>query len=329
MGKQPTPKKPSGGKKPGGKKPPARSKPANQKSPVTRNPTWEPTPLPTWKPTPLPTWKPTPLPVAIVRTRAPTVKPTPWPITVFPPSLQPTANKHTEAPFKEVEIVEAKSGMGMPGKNSIPSTISDASSVTDEDELGCSGDPCPVDDHCRSRYGSCGPGFIYCNIYTIWRKTCPPIVPGTRPTRSPTPRPTRTPQASFVARPFPPTLTVPNKSPTPKPTFLKLAMPSLPTVTGGAPYASFLSVDQGAAASDKAKSSDEDKSESSASEDPNTPESSASEDPNATPGHSQTQGYLNGWTGGGRSGSDAAPCTSRPKRLFAGAMLLFLSHVYL
>merc|ERR1712194_899058 len=121
----------------------------------------------------------------------------------------------------------------------------------------------------------------------------------------PTPRPTRTPQASFVARPF------------------------TPTLTGGAPYASFLSVDQGAAASDKAKSSDEDKSESSASEDPNTPESSASEDPNATPGHSQTQGYLNGWTGGGRSGSDAAPCTSRPKRLFAGAMLLFLSHVYL
>merc|ERR1712194_884507 len=110
----------------------------------------------------------------------------------------------------------------------------------------------------------------------------------------PTPRPTRTPQASFVARPF------------------------TPTLTGGAPYASFLSVDQGAAASDKAKSSDEDKSES-----------SASEDPNATPGHSQTQGYLNGWTGGGRSGSDAAPCTSRPKRLFAGAMLLFLSHVYL
>merc|ERR1712157_588899 len=75
-----------------------------------------------------------------------------------------------------------------PAKNSAPSTVSDT--FTAADDPGCSGEPCPVDSHCRSRYGSCGPGFIYCNIYSIWKRTCPPVIPGTRPTRSPTARPT-------------------------------------------------------------------------------------------------------------------------------------------
>jgi hypothetical protein len=34
-------------------------------------------------------------------------------------------------------------------------------------EDGCTGEPCPVTTHCRSRYGSCGPGFIYWYVSTV------------------------------------------------------------------------------------------------------------------------------------------------------------------
>ena len=37
----------------------------------------------------------------------------------------------------------------------------DDDSATQDTEENCTGEPCPVTTHCRSRYGSCGPGFIY------------------------------------------------------------------------------------------------------------------------------------------------------------------------
>ena len=38
-------------------------------------------------------------------------------------------------------------------------------SANEVKEEGCTGEPCPVTTHCRSRYGSCGPGFIYWYVY--------------------------------------------------------------------------------------------------------------------------------------------------------------------
>ncbi len=38
-------------------------------------------------------------------------------------------------------------------------------SANDAKEEDCTGEPCPVTTHCRSRYGSCGPGFIYWYVY--------------------------------------------------------------------------------------------------------------------------------------------------------------------
>jgi len=36
----------------------------------------------------------------------------------------------------------------------------------------CFGKPCPFDSWCRSRYGSCGPGYMYCNSYSSWDSSC-------------------------------------------------------------------------------------------------------------------------------------------------------------
>lgn len=44
----------------------------------------------------------------------------------------------------------------------------DGSQIDDEvTEEYCTGEPCPVTTHCRSRYGSCGPGFIYWYVYKL------------------------------------------------------------------------------------------------------------------------------------------------------------------
>lgn len=41
-----------------------------------------------------------------------------------------------------------------------------ADSALEANDEGCTGEPCPVSTHCRSRYGSCGPGFIYWYVST-------------------------------------------------------------------------------------------------------------------------------------------------------------------
>lgn len=123
----------------------------------------------------------------------------------------------------------------------VPSTV---------DEHDCTAEPCPVSTHCRSRYGSCGPGFIYCNIYSIWKNTCPPLDPN-RPTRTPTSRPTRTPEPTAH----------PTNSTYIEPTLPPLGKPTLPTITEAVPFVpptSFLATGGGFAESDEAASHDQD-----------------------------------------------------------------------
>lgn len=102
-------------------------------------------------------------------------------------------------------------------------------------EFECTGDPCPVSLHCRSRYGSCGPGFIYCNAQSIWTSECPPIIPGETPTRNPTKKPTKSP--STVEEPSPtlgfgiPNIVLDRADPTLPP----LPGPTLTTITVGKP----------------------------------------------------------------------------------------------
>ena len=70
----------------------------------------------------------------------------------------------------------------------------------EENEYSCTGLPCEEKAWCRSRYGSCGPGFIYCNSYSMWREGCPRA-----PTNPPSPRPTRRPYSYFDRPPKTPT----------------------------------------------------------------------------------------------------------------------------
>lgn len=62
--------------------------------------------------------------------------------------------------------------------NSKDSSVHTTSAVLDStaneavNELECTGEPCDQDAWCRSAYGSCGPGFIYCNAKAIWTSSC-------------------------------------------------------------------------------------------------------------------------------------------------------------
>lgn len=120
-----------------------------------------------------------------------------------------------------------------------------ASPVEDEEEptneFECTGDPCPVNIHCRSRYGSCGPGFIYCNAQSIWTSDCPPIIPGETPTRNPTKKPTKSPSTVEV-----PSTTLVFGSPNivldrADPTLPPLPKPTLTTISVGKPVSPSLS----------------------------------------------------------------------------------------
>ena len=143
-------------------------------------------------------------------------------------------------------------------------TNSPSVSPSDEvptNELECTGDPCPVETHCRSRYNSCGPGFIYCNTQSIWTNDCPPFIPGVSPTRNPTRKPTKSP--STVAEPSPTlALGIPNiVLDRAEPTFPPLPGPTLPTISEGNPLSPsffdiFLTANEKDEAENEAKSED-------------------------------------------------------------------------
>jgi hypothetical protein len=54
--------------------------------------------------------------------------------------------------------------------NSKDSAVSTTNEVVNE--LECTGEPCEQDTWCRSMFGTCGPGFIYCNAKAIWTASC-------------------------------------------------------------------------------------------------------------------------------------------------------------
>jgi hypothetical protein len=112
---------------------------------------------------------------------------------------------------------------------SIATTTKATSKATNE--FSCTGDRCPIDSQCRSRYGTCGPGFIYCNVYSTWDSTCSPPVPGVTPTRSPTSKPTSdagdTTEAGYGS---------PSENLITKQTFPPIARPTLTIITEAIPF---------------------------------------------------------------------------------------------
>lgn len=114
----------------------------------------------------------------------------------------------------------APSATGSMQTNSATSTPA----PVEKNEFSCTGEPCEESSWCRSRYGSCGPGFIYCNANTIWDNSCPPIALAmeTRPTRTPTIQLTEE-----------PTILEEELGGVSAPTLPALPMPTLPTIIGG------------------------------------------------------------------------------------------------
>lgn len=154
-------------------------KPAQTQSPTTHSPI-----------TPIPTDNPSLSPIEIIMTsppssgptqslsKQPTVQPTPIePVTLSPSKPPDVESSHESAePFGGVETetdvepslvtetdVESSLVVDIAVDNDTDnyqqSSTSDAWTPAHEDD--CTGEPCPVSTHCRSRYGSCGPGFIY------------------------------------------------------------------------------------------------------------------------------------------------------------------------
>eukprot|EP00986_Skeletonema_menzelii_P019060 scaffold27058_cov151-Skeletonema_menzelii.AAC.4 len=209
--------KPSGNVKPkpsGGGKP----KPPSLTNPITPSPAEEPVEELTIEPQP--TLQPSSSPQSNLGT-----------FLINNPESPKTPNPTAVAP----EVTTAKPVLPTMYTSTDPPSASPAAEAP-TNEFECTGDPCPVDIHCRSRYGSCGPGFIYCNAQSIWTMECPPIIPGETPTRNPTRKPTKSP--STVDEPSPtPVFGIPNividKA---DPTFPPIPKPTLPTITDGTPF---------------------------------------------------------------------------------------------
>ena len=229
--------KPGGGKPSGGGKGP--TKPARTQAPIaipTRNPI-TPETFTTSDPTNSvinDTLSPTRDPVTPLPTDQPTQRTTFKPATPNPvksSTLTPTSKPFEVESNDTVEEVDIDSSVteidNTEDSNQEPIN---ADNWTPVNEYDCTGEPCPISTHCRSRYSSCGPGFIYCNIYSIWKNTCSP--PGTRPSRTPTPKPTReqVPSASPTKSTI---FTIP--AGVSKPTLPPLPKPSLPTLTETTP----------------------------------------------------------------------------------------------
>jgi len=162
---------------------------------------------------PPPSRSPTPEP-----TRQPTQQPTSNPT---PPLTEGNASPSTSAPTRfSLLLPSGPTNPTEPVENSVVNN-----------GITCTGDPCPVETHCRSRYGSCGPGFIYCNAYTIWDSSCPPVIPGETPTRSPNAAPSDAPSIQASVTTDTPTASPKEYSPTFKP----VPKPTLTTITDPLP----------------------------------------------------------------------------------------------
>jgi len=246
----------------------------------------------------------------------PTKLPTPKPTSFFdnqPPKQDPVSVSEPTSTVvpKDVDVMNntasesttSASGNDAEIKNDVALESTSASDFTPANEYQCTGEPCPVDTHCRSRYGSCGPGFIYCNAHTIWKAqwNCPVLAPGTRPTRIPTPKPTSFFDRKKDEEDFPsfPDLT-PSRDVTKEPTLSILEKPTLPTITKPRPFkfpTSFvLSNKDETANKTESESNDEDRLD----EEMNKQNSSSKSQPDS---YFQSEGYLEQWGGFTSSGS--------------------------
>jgi hypothetical protein len=231
--------------------------------PSTEKPIWsKPKPSGIGKPKPTGGGKPKPSltnPVTQSPARDPLEKPTNEP----QPTMNPSVSPHLMVDAflgNNTQIPETPSPTAVtPGETTakpvLPTMYTNSTDSLSEapaaeaptNEFKCTGDPCPVDIHCRSRYGSCGPGFIYCNSQSIWTADCPPFIPGVSPTRNPTKKPTKSPSTVELQTPTPvafsfgtPNIVLDKEEPTlpplPKPTltFISEGNPLPPSFFDGA-----------------------------------------------------------------------------------------------
>lgn len=110
------------------------------------------------------------------------------------------------------------------------SAVLDSSTNVDANELECVGEPCELDSWCRSSYGSCGPGFIYCNAKAIWTSSCRLTHPET-PSKGFSSDSVARPEVSVVEDNIVESSPVNNPAPSPNLGLPKLPKPTLPTIS--------------------------------------------------------------------------------------------------
>lgn len=89
--------------------------------------------------------------------------------------IQFITNAPTPSPAASEEMQENSTELDTNSKESSLETnnaVLDSSANEGVNELECTGEPCDQDTWCRSIYGSCGPGFVYCNAKAIWTSSC-------------------------------------------------------------------------------------------------------------------------------------------------------------
>jgi hypothetical protein len=234
---KPSLQKPNGGSKPDGSKVPVTGPEIDL---LTNAPTEQPTENEvTLPPTAAATGFST---FMLVGTRKETDSPTPIPILAPTPAPAHFVTLSSGIDMEVITSAPTPSSTGAMQTNSalidtankVATVESSIDSTTDEAtyELECTGEPCDNSAWCRSIYGSCGPGFIYCNSKAIWTSSCPPASPGKTSTKGPTSSPDSTTEQkdsdtdSAVAPVQSPSLSLP-----------ELPKPTLPTITDADSFA--------------------------------------------------------------------------------------------
>jgi len=204
-----------------------------------------------------------------------------------PPSPSPLSLEITPSPSQSPETIQMATEPptyleSTPVSSESPVEDPDSSDVAIDDsknDSSCSGERCPVDTHCRSRYGSCGPGFIYCNAYSIWQITCPPPTPGVTPTRSPSSKPKSS--STSPTKPI-------------RPTFPPIPQPTLAHISELKPFSPpKTELEDGLATADSAEDAD-------AGKEGKVEQNTAPSQPENT---FQSAAYLDMWAGEGFNGS--------------------------
>merc|ERR1712187_250877 len=73
----------------------------------------------------------------------------------------------------------------------------------------CPGEPCVSSAHCRSKWGYCGSGSLWCNADSTWKaggcsgEATPTLLPTPSPTEAPAPLPTAQPTPPLTDAPEP------------------------------------------------------------------------------------------------------------------------------